>query len=400
LSKKLGGDPELFLVNRQSGKIVSAHRFIPEGYKTEYDNYCCEDCTPTNVEGLRRDGAAIEIGFIPVWCREDLVSDIAYQLKQALLLARANNFNNTKLVGKPVAELSKASLKGAPEDIMIFGCDPDYSAYVEGPKSPTLRAGDLRRYTGGHLHFNYGGDEYTASYEEYNCSNKSKAERIEHGAAAAVVFDYVIGLPAVAVLGEVHGDGEAQRRHFYGQAGSYRTPEHGVEYRVLSGNGAMLHPVLLSLWMGMGREYSNKGPKSLKNTIAKFKEHIPVETVRQIIDTHDYKTAWELILDGLWAKTMTVSSYPPRRTEMGMVQVLARASKDGVSWSDDIGFNWQARTQDNRSYVTGTETAFGGWASEVVFPQRQFLSLDKRKKEPNVLHCSEEATRASRDRVW
>ena len=298
-----GGDPELFVVNSRSNKIISSHRFLtPAAEKRINGNpdYYGE----FGAGKVKRDGAAVEIELGPSYCRDWVVPKTFYFIAEMLKAAKTAGFPNVKVVGKPVAELTMASIRNAPEDIMILGCNPDYSAYSQGPKAPELADGDKRRYTGGHLHFDYTGRKpyYMQGKKDgtFDCGDLDREQRLEHAAAAAVVLDYVIGLPSVAVLGEKHAAGEAERRLKYGQAGSYRIPKHGIEYRVLSGNGAMLHPVLLTLWVGMGRRFNDMDHKSLVDVVNAYKKHIPIDDMRAAIDNHDYSSAWNMVLDGHW----------------------------------------------------------------------------------------------------
>jgi hypothetical protein len=324
-----------------------------------------------------------------------------------LINAKEAGFPDAKVSGKPVAELTKASVKNAPEDVMILGCNPDYSAYERGMKAPELANGDKRRYTGGHLHFNFVDESANDWWRDSNAKDidvrkLDEEERVEHGAAAAVIYDYIIGLPSVAVLGKLHADGEAERRLKYGQAGSYRIPAHGVEYRVLSGNGAMLHPVLLTLWLGMGRRFNNRSTTTFKRAIANLKRNIPVDVVRSTIDNHDFVTAWDLILEEHWQNAVSqMAEYiRPTEQERKLVRILAQAAKDKVSWGDDIGENWGAthypdyRAQSHGYWGIGG--AMGGRLSEMIFPQRPYI---KTTNKIQVFHPSEKK-QPLKERTW
>src|SRR5690606_31148794 len=132
------------------------------------------------------------------------------------------NDNRFRLSSAPVYELDKTSLKSAPADVSEFGCNPDLDAYTLQPKSPELALGDMRRYTGGHIH--------ASSFSGYR-------NDVEKQAALAIIYDYTVALPMVGILGERHRAGEAERRQFYGQPGSFRW-DHGkmkIEFRTLSG---------------------------------------------------------------------------------------------------------------------------------------------------------------------
>jgi hypothetical protein len=400
LSRVFGGDPELFVVNKKSGKIVSSHRFLDR--KAEGKANAHNGNFDFGGGKVKRDGVAIEIELGPSYCRDWVVPKTFYFLAQTLKAANEAGFNNVKLSGSPVAELTQASLKDAPEDCLILGCNPDYSAYSFGEKAPVLDENDNRRYTGGHIHFDFTGRNAEVPSEKH-WNKLNKEDRVELGAAATVVYDYLIGLPSVAVLGNVHGNREAERRVKYGQAGSYRIPNHGVEYRVLSGNGFILHPVLVTLWVGIGRKYNGWSLDMLTKQINILKDCLPIDDMRQIIDNHDYSTAWRFILDGYWDKMLSRVMPRPTMSEDSVLKTIVRAAQDNVSWSSDIGFNWGATYYPKFKALShnywGVEGAASGGLDEAIYPQR---SYDTRLEKSRIqwYHPSVEKWAGNQERGW
>ena len=89
-------------------------------------------------------------------------------------------------------------------------------------------------------------------------------------------------------------------------------------------------------------------------------------------------------------------------SEKKMVEILSRASKNGVSWSDDIGKNWGATfwpafRAESHAYW-GVEGATNGQLSKGIFPQRQFLSDRSKNSKPWLYHPSEKLRK--NERVW
>src|SRR5690606_21551694 len=114
----------------------------------------------------------------------------------------------------------------------------------------------------------------------------------------AIIYDYTVALPMVGILGERHRAGEAERRQFYGQPGSFRW-DHGkmkIEFRTLSGR-LMLHPTILYWAMGVVRTlgntlgYGGGEPKDfLKNHLVNV---LSPDVVYNAIMNHDVDVALE-----------------------------------------------------------------------------------------------------------
>ena len=118
-----------------------------------------------------------------------------------------------------------------PIEYVQLGCDPSLNIYGEIGNIP----GDPRtlpyRFAGGHIHFGH---------------NWLLAAADRAGCAAAVVadLDKVLGTWSVGVAGPY--ESLKKRRTYYGLAGEFRIPPHGVEYRSLS-NFWLASPGMFSL---------------------------------------------------------------------------------------------------------------------------------------------------------
>jgi len=128
-------------------------------------------------------------------------------------------------------------LKETPDEYIILGCDPSYNAYYMGGKvvdNPRL----LRyRFTGGHIHIS--GWQVPKDYEA----------RQKLFVPYVKALDAILGVFFVAAGAHLES---SKRREYYGLAGEYRLPDHGLEYRVLS-SVILSHPGITNLAFEIAR---------------------------------------------------------------------------------------------------------------------------------------------------
>jgi len=202
LNVTIGADPELFIINSKTGKVVSSIGLIP-GVKG--DPYV-DECMPRGF-GLETDNILAEFNIPPCRTKEEFVNSIEWMKNYIRSFVQAKNpdydikCSASEIVDDDQLQSSEAKL---------FGCSVDYNAYTEDanpkPKGETTNL----RSAGCHIH---------CGYDNYN--PKTSLDLIK-------LFDLYLGVPSILI------DGDDRRRKLYGKAGAFRLTSYGFEYRVLS----------------------------------------------------------------------------------------------------------------------------------------------------------------------
>lgn len=200
-SYTIGSDPELFLINKKTGKVVSAIDRIP-GCKVEPFT----EGMPEGF-GLQTDNILAEFNIPPVTREEEFIGNIEYMKDVIRDFAKRINENfdiKCQASAKvPVKELKDPRAKE-------FGCDPDFCIYSEGPNKVGDASKGTLRSAGFHIH---------VGYPEHN---------IDTSIAMLRYVDACVGLPSILY------DTDVERRNLYGKAGCFRLQPYGFEYRTLS----------------------------------------------------------------------------------------------------------------------------------------------------------------------
>ncbi len=368
---RLGLDPEVAILSKKTGIGRSAHTFIDklETYKF-YNDKGSAHVVGSEVE---RDGAAIEIrSIIPSACRDNIIPYFGEAMRGTSLRLE-KELPNHKLATPSMFSLDKQSLVDPPEDVVEFGCRPDMDAYSLEVKDPSIPEGDVRRYTGGHVH----------------ASRMGAEKNVQEQAALAILFDYFVSMPFVALLGDKFAEGEADRRQFYGQAGSFRYDDKldKIEFRTLSGR-LQLHPIIMGWVLGAVKMMAI-GIPNFQTFLKELDKSIPIAQIYEIVQNHDYETA-ESLIDNVFKlhPTYTVDqgalSNPlsgggggtsnPYFYERAM-QVFVEGRKEGLLWDDDLIFNWglyEDYEAKHHSYW-GVQTAMVGLCDDDIFPMNKLL---------------------------
>lgn len=203
----IGCDPEFFLRQRKSGKMICAIPFIKgTKYKPEM--------LPSGSGNIQRDNVAVEFATNPASGPKDFVEKI----QQTLADVRNKVPKDCELLAEPSAHFAQDQLKHP--DSQVFGCDPDFNAWtVTENGAPHLE--DLTfRSCGAHIHIGHqegDGNEFLLSFD-------GKIQTIR-------TMDAVHGI--IATILDSSESANA-RRQLYGKAGAHRPKDYGVEYRVLS----------------------------------------------------------------------------------------------------------------------------------------------------------------------
>jgi hypothetical protein len=221
----LGSDPEFWVVGK-NGLVPSWERFKKKENLKRGD---------FEVDGSSRirvpyvDGFQAEVQAIPAGCIDSLTEGLYAKLQTAqeyLLSSEKITFDTVQDVTPWLRGGEKEVGDG---QLLELGCTPSKNVYglepirVDGATLPWRPAGY-------HMHF----------------QTKLKEMALER---AVRMLDAVAGVMSVSVF---QGMEDPRRRTIYGRAGEYRTPKHGLEWRVLS-SAVMVHPAVHHLMWNMAR---------------------------------------------------------------------------------------------------------------------------------------------------
>lgn len=251
---KVGSDPELFIINSKTNKVVSSIGLIP-GEKNKA--YRAPDM-PKGY-GLQIDNVLAEFNIPATNKKEKFIASIEYM---------KNYIRDYVQKVNPDYDIQCVASRDVDEDQLqhpiakLFGCDVSYNAYTEdeNPK-PDGERGTLRS-AGCHFHISY--------------KNPNAATSIQ----LIKYLDMYLGIPSVVL------DPDTKRRTLYGKAGDFRLKAYGFEYRSLS-SYMMSSPEMLDfVWNG------------IQKAIHAYNHDYPLISpglVQSVINTSDFETAKELI---------------------------------------------------------------------------------------------------------
>lgn len=224
---RIGADPEIFVTDEKDN-LIPAYTFLGSKKDTTV--------LTVNNQKVYWDGFQAEFETFPGTCLQGVVSEIRRGLSVTLEAARKVN-PLAKLSLNTVMQIPSELLATADKEHVSLGCMPSLNVYkhkgeeVEDPRQLTVRS------TGGHMHFGVG---------------KLPQDKID---AMVKALDAVIGVACVSLFAKYDNP---IRRRYYGMAGEYRLPPHGLEYRVLS-NAWMAHPFITHLVYGVARKALKMG---------------------------------------------------------------------------------------------------------------------------------------------
>jgi hypothetical protein len=245
-----GSDPEVFVVDGD-GEILPSWKFLPPkekaifttpmaldwGVKTFTDGFQAESLNKGGWSCLQLVIYAIRLGL------KDILNEARRQHKCSQFTQ-----HNTPIV-------KKDHLENEPMENVMLGCSPSHNVYGlmgDFPGNPRK----LRyRFAGGHIHI----------------SQFQHPDRIERYVKA---LDKIVGIYFVAAAA---GIDNPIRRKYYGQAGEYRKPEWGLEYRTLS-NAWLIHPAVAHLAFILSRGAINLVDADLDKLIP-FGDELTIETI-------------------------------------------------------------------------------------------------------------------------
>jgi hypothetical protein len=268
----LGADPEVFVGDVRTGEVTPIVGMIggskqepipiadsPKGYFFQEDNVMAEYNIPPCYDA-RDFTRAIHHGLAAL--RKvlpehiDAVRGSEYMFKDALLQT---------------------------DEAKLFGCAPDFDAYSGDnaqravvDTSLLVDTGGEWRMAGGHVHI--------------GLPERILEEMPRH--VLAMFCDAMIGLPSVSV------DKQPRRRTIYGQSGTYRPTEYGIEYRVLSNFWLFDRAYTMNVATAASNLCQNIINDVMHNSGKSFLrayEEAPWHDIRVAIDTQDEQMASDLI---------------------------------------------------------------------------------------------------------
>lgn len=251
----LGSDPEFF-VEDEKGQIIPAFDFLG-GKKA-----------PNRVRenDIYWDGFQAEFTTNPKGCLAYHCDSIHNGLRGLHELAKVHS-GKAKISAKTVFDIPAKLLKDSKKEHVEFGCNPSKNIYkMEGLSLPGREVN--YRSAGGHIHFGTGP------------MDNARLERIIKAMDATI---------AVACVSLFASFDDPRRRRMYGLAGEYRTPAHGMEYRVLS-NAWMFHPMIANVVVDSMRKAMGFGDRDLMKHW-KTDEAETIETINKC----DYKNARKIM---------------------------------------------------------------------------------------------------------
>jgi hypothetical protein len=257
-----------------------------------------------------------------------------------------------------------------------YGCVPDRNAYALEEKVAPLEGYATRaRFTGGHLHQTISTLPSKGRTTPYYIREEEVEERV---AAYALFLDIVLGVPFVAAIGHTNDYGEALRRTYYGQAGSHRVKKYGIEYRVLSGM-LLSNPFLLTWAMGQMKfphgmkEEILRGQGDYMTVVDNMFKTFELDSVRQIIDTHDVEGAREY-----WSKLKKElnGQYKP-----DFIDMMIEADKANVPINMNMRQAWRVGKQVKHHHFPGIESLMRGnkLVTKTQFPIKDFVPMPMTK---------------------
>ncbi len=314
----IGSDPEIFIENSK-GVVIPAFHFLgskDKPNKTPGYDHGYHTVNPEEEYGhgndLYWDGFQAEFTTSASHCMGWHGDSLQAGLKGLYKLAKKFN-KNARLSIKTVMDIPLKALKDAPPECVAFGCNPSLNAYgMKGLEAPGIAIN--YRSAGGHVHLGIG----KRTPEEYVKIVKA--------------MDAILGVAGVSMCAKYD---DPRRRIMYGLAGEYRTPPHGLEYRVLS-NAWLFHPVIANIVFDLARTACMFGLKDLlKHWQATEQETIDCINTCDAVKAREILTRnKDLLLKLLNVKlgNMDCSKYAYKAIIEGMESIIADPS--------DIVGNW------------------------------------------------------------
>lgn len=212
----IGADPELFIINENTGKVVSSIGLIPG----EKGDPWTDEGMPQGF-GLETDNILAEFNIPPVTSKLSFINNITYM--KNFIDSFVKNINpefGILCTASQVVDDDQLQSREAKQ----FGCSVDYNVYTQKANPKPKGTSTNLRSAGFHIHL---------GYENPN---------IDTSLALVRYMDAYVGVPSVVK------DPDIKRRSLYGKAGCFRLTDYGVEYRCLSSFMMSNENLLTFIW--------------------------------------------------------------------------------------------------------------------------------------------------------
>lgn len=357
ISPYLGGDPELFIADKD-GRVVGSERVIAE--KGIPRTGTSVDIINGVTSGIVRDGVQAEIKWRADTCRASLGNEISLIFKTL-----KETLDKSGLQASFAASITvdKKELKQLSEAARVLGCAPSTNIHNADAKVD-VKAGFAGRSAGGHIHLGL------SNWRDMMTDDARKR--------LIKVMDVIVGNTCVLIDRD---PGQVARRKVYGRAGEFRLPSHGVEYRTLS-NFWLRSYQLFSLVMGLSRLSTNiiKTDLYYKNGIeGELMGRVNLPLIEKAINTNNAKLAWK---NWEGVKDFIDSFVPPMECGIDTTTVddfeffAMKVQRDGLeSWFPlDPITHW---TNMPEGHGTGWEAYIRGAVGHVRQQDRLAVALQK-----------------------
>jgi hypothetical protein len=265
MAMTMGTDPEIFVVDGAAeDSLIPAFKFLPAekaapkvAIQVPYAKnsaFIGEGSTgASHYVKPYWDGFQAEVSMGSASCLAQLSDDVYAGLAAILQAARAK-YPKAKLSLQSVVEITPKMMKGLEEEYLQLGCKPSENIYGKhGQPVPDGRRLPVR-FAGGHVHLGVVG--HSVGYASGQRVSTLHAPSIE---SIVKAIDAIAGVACVSFFAKWDS---SLRRAYYGLAGEYRLPPHGIEYRTLS-NAWLMHPATMHITFDLVRAAARFGYKRL-----------------------------------------------------------------------------------------------------------------------------------------
>jgi hypothetical protein len=266
----IGADPELFIKDNKSGKLISAAGLFPGTKEAPH---------PVMHGAVQVDGMAAEYNILPASTYEEFVFNNISVLRSLRDIIKEHNPGlDFDFVFNPVADFGAEYIAQQSEVAKALGCTPDYNAYDKGKPNPIPDAEMPFRTASGHIHLGWTKDQ-----------DINDPEHIEACIMMTKQLDTQIGIYML----ELEGNDGKRRRELYGKAGAFRPKHYGVEYRTPS-NVWLTKPYLMRRVFAQSKAAFDQLIDGVQ-----YYTQTPWVASKDYINTHDTKNV-QYYIGGSW----------------------------------------------------------------------------------------------------
>lgn len=314
---KIGSDPEMFVVDKNNEVIPSYHflKSKEEGDVTEKAPIEAYHYHTSYGQNIFWDGFQAEFNLCAESCLSWVCDSVYHGLSALSKRAKQHN-KDARLTIQPTMDIQPHYLRNDEDKFVQFGCMPSKNVYnMEGIKADGR---DVPfRSAGGHIHFGL---------------SETQKGKIEDYVKA---LDAILGVACVSLFGSYD---DVRRREYYGLAGEYRTPKHGLEYRTLS-NVWMCHPVVMNIVFELSRKVISMVDANLFKSMWKADE----EEILEAINNCNIPLACEILTrneEVFKALLASFTRYMTNKETDAIYNAFMFGVENLIENPDDVEGNW------------------------------------------------------------